>query len=49
MNLIGAPFQIIIGKQTEDDLVEFKRTGEESLKLKLDDVIQIVKEEKAKY
>ena len=48
MNLIGAPFQIIIGKQTKDDLVEFKRTGEESSKLKLDQVIKLIKEEKAK-
>ena len=49
MNLIGAPFQIIIGKQTGDGLVEFKRPGDESLELKLVDVIKIIKEEKAKY
>ena len=48
MNLIGAPFQIIIGKKTEDDFVEFKRTGDDSLKLKLEEVIKIIKEEKAK-
>ena len=48
MNLIGAPFQIIIGKQTEDDLLEFKRIGEESRKLKLEDIIKIIKEEKQK-
>mgnify|MGYP001489885978 FL=1 len=49
MNLIGAPFQIIIGKKTGDDLVEFKRTGDESIELKLEDIIKIIKEEKAKY
>ena len=49
MNLIGAPFQIIIGKQTEDDLIEFKRTGDDSQKLKLEDIIKIIKEEKVKY
>ncbi|NMN68102.1 prolyl-tRNA synthetase [Candidatus Pelagibacter ubique] len=49
MNLIGAPFQIIIGKQTGDGLVEFKRPGDESLEIKLVDVIKIIKEEKAKY
>ncbi len=49
MNLIGAPFQIIIGKKGGDDLVEFKRTGDESLELKLEDIIKIIKEEKAKY
>ena len=48
MNLIGTPFQIIIGKQTQGDLVEFKETGQESKKLKLEEVIQIIKEEKVK-
>ncbi len=48
MNLIGAPFQIIIGKQTEDELVEFKKIDGQSLKLKLEEVIKIIKEEKAK-
>jgi prolyl-tRNA synthetase len=49
MNLIGAPFQIIIGKQAGDGLVEFKRIGDESLELKLEEVIKIIKEEKTKY
>ena len=35
MNLIGSPFQIILGKQSEGDLIEFKVTGQESKKLKL--------------
>ncbi len=48
MNLIGAPFQIIIGKQSEGDLIEFKETGKESKKLKLEKVIKIIKEEKQK-
>ncbi len=48
MNLIGAPFQIIIGKQTQGDLVEFKETGQESKKLKLEEVIKIIKEQKVK-
>ena len=43
MNLIGAPYQIIIGKQTEGDLVEFKEIGQESKKLKLEEVIKIEK------
>ena len=47
MNLIGAPFQIIIGKQTQGDLVEFKETGQESKNLKLEEVIKIIKKEKA--
>ena len=48
MNLIGAPFQVIIGKQTDDDLIEFKRIGDESMKLKLEEIIKIIKQEKVK-
>ena len=48
MNLVGAPFQIIIGKQTEGDLVEFKKTGQESKKIKIEEAIKIIKEEKVK-
>ena len=48
MNLIGAPFQVIIGKQIDDDLIEFKRTGDESVKLKLEEIIKLIKEEKVK-
>ena len=48
MNLIGAPYQIIIGKQTKGDLIEFKQTGKESQKIKIAEVIRILKEQKAK-
>ena len=48
MNLIGAPYQMIIGKQTEGDLLEFKETGKETQKIKLADIINIIKEQKAK-
>jgi prolyl-tRNA synthetase len=48
MNLIGAPFQIIIGKQTDNDLIEFKKTGQDSKKLKLEEIIKLIKEEKVK-
>ena len=48
MNLIGAPFQIIIGKQTDDDLIEFKKTSQDSKKLKLEEIIKLIKEEKVK-
>jgi len=48
MNLIGAPFQVIIGKQTDDDLIEFKRTGDESMRLKLEEIIKIINQEKVK-
>ena len=46
MNLIGAPYQIIIGKQTDGDLLEFKETGEDSKKLKLKDIIKFITEKK---
>ncbi len=48
MNLIGAPYQIIIGKQTEGDLLEFKEIGKESKKIKLTDIIKIITEKKIK-
>ena len=47
MNLMGAPFQIIIGKQTDGDLIEFKETGEETQKINLAKIIKIIKEQKA--
>ena len=46
MNLIGSPFQIILGKQSEGDLIEFKVTGQESKKLKLEEIINLIKKEK---
>jgi len=48
MNLIGTPFQIILGKQSEGDLVEFKTTGQEPKKLKLKEIINLIKKEKLK-
>jgi prolyl-tRNA synthetase len=48
MNLIGAPYQIIIGKQTEGDLLEFKEIGEEAKKKDLKEIIKIIKEQKVK-
>ena len=46
MNLIGAPYQIIIGKQSEGDLLEFKELGKETQKINLDKIIKIIKEQK---
>ena len=48
MNLIGAPYQIIIGKQTEGNLLEFKETGKETQKIQLKDIIKIITEQKEK-
>ena len=47
MNLIGSPYQIIIGKQTDGDLYEFKAIGKESQKISLTEIIKIIKEQKA--
>ena len=46
MNLIGAPFQIMIGKQTQGDLIEFKEIGKDSKYLKFEQIIKIIKEKK---
>ena len=48
MNLIGSPYQIIIGKQAEGDLLEFKEVEEESKKINLAEIIKIITEKKAK-
>ena len=46
MNLIGAPYQIIIGKKSEGDLLEFKETGGETQNLSLDKIIEIITKQK---
>ena len=48
MNLIGIPFQIIIGKQADGDLLEFKETGKDTRKISLNEIIKIIKEQKNK-
>ena len=48
MNLIGVPYQIIICKQSENDLVEFRKVGENSQKIKLSEIINIIKKQKEK-
>jgi len=47
MNLIGAPYQIIIGKNTEGNLLEFKETGGETQNLSLGKIIEIITNQKA--
>ncbi len=46
MNLIGAPYQIIIGKKSEGDLLEFKETGEETQNLPIEKIIEIITKRK---
>ena len=47
MNLIGAPYQIILGKKSEGDLLEFNDTSGETKKLSLDNIIEIITKQKA--
>jgi len=46
MNLIGAPYQIIIGKKNDGDLLEFKETGGETQNLPLNMIIEIITKQK---
>ena len=48
MNLIGAPYQIIIGKKTEGEILEFQEVGKEPQKINLKEIIKILKEQKVK-
>ncbi len=48
MNLIGSPYQIIIGKQTDGELIEFKEVGKEAQKLNIKEIIKLITKEKEK-
>ncbi len=48
MNLIGAPYQIIIGKKTEGEILEFQEVGKEPQKISLKEIIKTLKEQKVK-
>ena len=41
-NLIGIPFQIMIGKKSEGDLFEFKEIGKDSKNLSIEDIVKII-------
>ena len=41
-NLIGIPFQIMIGKKSEGDKYEFKETGKESKNLSIEEIAKII-------
>ena len=43
---VGAPYQIIIGKKSEGDLLEFKETGGETQNLPLSKIIEIITKQK---
>ena len=46
MNLIGAPYQIIIGKESDSDLIEFKEVNKETQKISLTEIIKIINNQK---
>ncbi len=43
LNLIGIPFQIILGKNTESDDIEFREVGKDSNNYKIDKILEILK------
>ncbi|MDB4846653.1 proline--tRNA ligase [Pelagibacteraceae bacterium] len=47
-NLIGVPYQIILGKNSESEKIEFKEIGKETLNLSIDQISKILTEQKAK-
>ena len=47
-NLIGVPYQIILGKKSDGDLFEFKEIGKDPRNLTIDQITQIITEQKLK-
>jgi len=47
-NLIGTPYQILLGKKSSGDLVEFIETGEDSQNLSLEQIVKFLTEQKEK-
>ena len=45
-NLIGIPYQILLGKKSDDEMIEFKKVGKDSVKLKISDIIKIINSKK---
>ena len=46
MNLIGIPFQIMIGNKNEGNTFEFKEIGKDSISLEIKKIIEIIKTSK---
>ena len=47
-NLIGAPYQIILGKKSDGDLLEFTEIGKENKNLSIEQITKIITEQKEK-
>ena len=46
-NLIGIPFQLILGKKSEGDTFEFREVGKETQNLKIEEIITQIKKAKS--
>ena len=46
-NLIGIPFQILIGKMSDGDLLEFKEIGKEAQQLPLSQIADLIIKQKS--
>jgi prolyl-tRNA synthetase len=47
-NLIGVPYQIIIGTKSEGDMLEFKEIGRDPQNLRIEEITEILTKLKAK-
>ena len=47
-DLIGVPYQIILGKKSESDLLEFKEIGKDVQNLSIDQIVNIIIKQKEK-
>jgi len=47
-NLIGVPYQILLGKKSYGDLIEFIETGKDSQSLSLEQIVKVLTEQKEK-
>ena len=45
-DLIGVPYQIIIGKKSDSESLEFKEIDKDIKKLKIEEIIKIIKSKK---
>ena len=41
-----SPYQIVLGKKTEGDLLEFKELGKETQNLSIDKIIELITKQK---
>ena len=47
-NLIGVPYQILLGKKSYGDLIEFVETGKDTQNLSLEHIVKVLTEQKEK-